>query len=120
MKKMSKKVKLLLMVIMVISCIITVSSVYANISTNFPESDNHKIDKVDTSVKKIWGSVVVIVQVLAFAAIIFAGLRYMFASADRRADIKRGLIMLALGAILVFATSTIVSFVVNVTNDALQ
>lgn len=44
----------------------------------------------------------------------------MFASADQKADIKKGLMMLALGSVLVFAASTVVKFIVNVGKDALK
>ena len=41
----------------------------------------------------------------------------MFASANDKADIKKQTIGLVVGAILVFAASTIVNFIVNVTKD---
>lgn len=88
------------------------SSVFA-ISTNFPAASATGVGKIDAAAKQIWKTVTTIVQILAFAAVIFAGLRYMFASADQKADIKKGLGMLAIGAILVFAASTVVKFVVG-------
>ena len=107
---MAKKILIFstLLVMLVFVC----TPVYADISTDFPASVG-SITKVDTSVKKIWGTVTTIVQILAFAAVVFAGLRYMFASADQKADIKKGLTMLAIGAILVFAASTVIKFVVE-------
>lgn len=90
--------------------------VFADISTNFP-SGSGSIAKVDTSVKKVWGTVTTVVQMLAFGAVVFAGLRYMFASADQKADIKKGLGMLTIGAILVFAASTVVKFVVSAADE---
>ena len=41
----------------------------------------------------------------------------MFASADAKADIKKQTIWLIVGMILVFAASTIIGFIVNVTED---
>ena len=90
--------------------------VFADISTSFPSSSG-SVGKVDTSVKKVWGTVMTVVQILAFAAVVFAGLRYMFASADQKADIKKGLGMLTVGAILVFAASTVVKFVVGAAKE---
>lgn len=116
---MNKKIKLVLLVMLVIVNMLVIPSVYAEISTSFPAASG-SISKVDTSVKKVWGTVTTIVQILAFAAVIFAGLRYMFASADQKADIKKGLMMLALGSVLVFAASTVVQFVVNVGKDVLE
>ena len=82
----------------------------------FPETKG-SITTVDDMAGKIWGTVLTIAQILAFAAIVFAGVRYMFASADQKADIKKGLIYLVVGAVLVFAASTVVKLVVAGTNN---
>ncbi len=58
-----------------------------------------------------WATVTTIVQILAIAAVVFAGLRYMFASADQKADIKKSLGTLAIGAILVFCAATVLRFI---------
>lgn len=55
----------------------------------------------------VWATVASVVQVLAIAAVVFAGVRYMFASADQKADIKKGMGMLAVGGILVFGATTV-------------
>ena len=89
------------------------------VSTDFPDASG-SIGKINNSAKKIWGTVTTIVQILAFAAVVFAGLRYMFASADQKADIKKGLGMLTIGAVLVFAASTVVKFIVGAAGDVLK
>ena len=61
--------------------------------------------------KNVWATVVVLVQIASVACVVFAGLRYMFASADQKADIKQGLIYLSIGAIFVFSAITIIQFV---------
>ena len=72
---------------------------------------------LNTSVQNIWASVLSILQILAVAAVVFAGVRYMFASADAKADIKKQMIILVLGAILVFAASTVIKLIVDVTGE---
>jgi len=76
------------------------------------------VDKVDNAARNIWATIAIVVQVLAVAAVVFAGLRYMFASADAKADIKRSMGILAVGAILVFASTTIIQFIVRATKEA--
>lgn len=71
------------------------------------------VGKVDTAVGSIWKTVLTVLQILAVAAIVIAGVRYMFASADQKADIKKGMIGLVIGAILVFAASTVVQFIIS-------
>ena len=63
---------------------------------------------------QIWGSAILIAQVLSVGCVVFAGIRYMYASADKKADIKKGMMYLAIGAIFVFATTTVMKFVFNV------
>lgn len=63
------------------------------------------------ALSKIFGVLIVTLQVASMAGIIFAGVRYMFASADSRADLKKGLIHLAIGMIIVFGASSVVGFV---------
>ena len=88
--------------------------------TTFPEVEGEGIASLNKITGNVWATVLTILQILAFAAIIIAGVRYMFASADQKADIKKGLIYLVIGAILVFASSTIVKVVVNATQQATQ
>lgn len=66
---------------------------------------------VTTLAGKVWGTVVAIVQILAIAAIVIAGVRYMFASADSKADIKKQTVILIVGAVLVFAAVPIAQFI---------
>ena len=113
-----KKVVVLIVAVMLFSVIVPYVDVFADISVSFPQGSG-SISGIDTSVKTIWGTVTLIVQILAMAAVVFAGLRYMFASADQKADIKKGLGMLAIGAILVFATTTVINFIVNASKEIL-
>ena len=102
--------------LMVIGLFVFVFGTAFAASANFPTGSG-SIGNIETGVKTIWGTVTTIVQMLAFGAILFAGLRYMFASADKKADIKSGLVLLVIGAILVFASSTVVKFVVDAANQ---
>ena len=70
-----------------------------------------------TSILKVWGTVLLILQILSVAAIVIAGIRYMFASAEGKADIKKQTIGLMVGAVLVFGASGIIGLITNITND---
>ena len=103
----------------IIAIVLVVATPVFAINVNFP-AGNGSVNKIDTSVKRVWGTVTTVVQILAFAAIVFAGVRYMFASADQKADIKKGLGMLTIGAILVFAASTVVKFITTAANEVIK
>lgn len=121
--KKSKKIFLrILPVLMVFMVMFTIAGNFLlaaePISTDFNKmTGGNGSNKLDKTAKNIWASVTLILQILAVAAIVFAGVRYMFASADAKADIKKQMIILVLGAVLVFAASTIINIIVNVTNE---
>jgi len=68
----------------------------------------------ENAISRVWGSVKLILQVLALATILGCGVRYMFASADQKADIKKSLGVLVLGAAIVFGTTLIVDFIQSI------
>ena len=115
--------KILILLPVVLLCAILVTNMFAldigNVDDPF-NSNGQGISEVDKAVRNIWSTVIIIVQILAVAAVVFAGLRYMFASADQKADIKKSMGILAIGAVLVFAATTIIGFVVNAANSALK
>lgn len=120
--KKSKKIFLRVIPILVLAFVLLTSNVFA--ANGFDNFKNGKVDvNADTSGKtvkmvgNVWGIVLVILQVAAVAALVFAGVRYMFASADQKADIKKSMGTLAIGAILVFGASTVVQILTTVTED---
>ena len=75
---------------------------------------------VEAIAGNVWSTVVLIVRILAVAAIVFAGLRYMFASANDKADIKKQLVILVVGAVLVFGATFILELITNVSQSVLS
>ena len=81
------------------------------------ESGDARYAKFSTALSKIFGVLIVTLQVVSMAGIIFAGVRYMFASADSKADIKKQMIWLVIGAVLVFGASTVIQLITNFADD---
>lgn len=69
--------------------------------------------KIKNFLKDTWATISVIVQILCVACVVFAGVRYMFASADQRADLKSGLSYLTIGAVLVFGAISIIKLIAS-------
>lgn len=120
---MKKTKKIILRIIPVLFACLAVITVLGNagvlaagdygISTDLP-SGGEELDSVTNLAGSIWTTVTTVAQVAAFIAIIFAGVRYMFASADSKADIKKQTVILVVGAILVFGASIIVQLIMGV------
>lgn len=118
--KKSKKILLRVLPILFLLGIVFISNgVFADIISPTDPGRGTGIGKVDSLVRNVWGTVALILQVLAIAAVVFAGVRYMFSSADAKADIKKSMGILAVGAILVFGATTIINFIVSVAEQAL-
>lgn len=113
-----KKAKMFLSILVLCLMVISISFIYAD-EAHFPTGGTPN-STLTTATRSVWGTIVRIVQMLSFGAILFTGLRYMFAAPEARADIKKSLGVLALGAFIVFAASTIVEFVTSTANSMLQ
>ena len=66
---------------------------------------------------KVWNTAKLVLQVAAVGIFIYTGIKYMYASADQKADLKKGLLMTFLGVALVFGLTYVVDFVQNIASD---
>lgn len=82
-----------------------------------PFEPTGSVASVDKMVNNIWGTVLTVLRILAVAAIVYAGVKYMFASAENKADIKSGMLGLVVGAILVFGASIVVDLIMKAANE---
>lgn len=116
---MNKYLKIFLKVMPVLMAVVLMSASVFGIQPNLPTTGGSGLTEITDLAGSIWATVSTIIQILAIAAIIIAGVRYMFASADTKADIKKQTIILVAGAILVFAAVPIAKFIGDVANNAL-
>lgn len=80
----------------------------------------NRYDKFNNALYNIWGVILVVLQVASMSGIIFAGVRYMFASVDSKADMKKSMIYLVIGMVIVFAASSVVGFVTGTFDEIFQ
>ena len=120
--KRSKKIILTVLPILFVLMFVFATNVFADvISTDFNKiQGGNEINSVTGTARNVWSTIALILQIAAIAAIVFAGVRYMFASADTKADIKKQMVILVVGAVLVFGASTVVQFITGITNEALN
>ena len=118
MKKQVKIVTTLFMTIMIIvmlSNFVFGTSIITDIMSNTSATDT-------TGITKIGGKLVGIIQVLgivvAIVVLLILGIKYMVGSAEEKAEYKKTMIPYVVGAILIFAASTIVNILFNVINSS--
>ena len=109
-----KKLLKILPVVMVVCIVFT--SVFAVTVPTKNQLKGTAANTITGTTRNIWQTVVSIVQILAVAAVVFAGVRYMFASADQKADIKKSMGILAIGAVLVFGATTVLNMIASATS----
>lgn len=120
--KKSKKILLaiipVVLVLLVVSTnVFAVSDMFNMDSLNNAVSGGSASTNATNAVQGVWKTVLLILQILAVAAIVIAGVRYMFASADAKADIKKQTITLVVGAVLVFGASGIITMITSISSD---
>ncbi len=115
---MKKLIKVL--PVMMLVCLAFTSVFAINMNLNNLTQGQTGSTTIRNTVGNAWSTVVTIVQILAVAAVVFAGLRYMFASADQKADIKKSMGTLAIGAVLVFGATTVIRFIGTATNQVIK
>ncbi|MEG0873082.1 MAG: hypothetical protein RSE00_03930 [Clostridia bacterium] len=108
----SKKILLKMLPLAILLSVFLLNSAVFGI-TNLSPDGAIPTESTDASmvVLKIWGIIMASLQVAAVAAVVFCGVKYMFASANEKADIKTSLMYLALGAIITFGASTFVQVI---------
>ena len=111
-----KKFMLRVMPIVLVAMVVLAGTVSAAVDIYNPTGS---VGRVDDVANNVWGTVLTVLRVCAVAAIVFAGVKYMFASAENKADIKNGMIGLVVGAILVFGASIVVQLIMDAANQAI-
>ena len=119
MKKISKIIVMLLIVLMLVANVLPVlaASSAADPSKYTGEGSSADTTKIDSLGQDIVKIVSTIGSVISVIVLIVLGIKYMMGSAEEKAEYKKTLLPYIIGAALVFAASTIASVVFNFANS---
>ncbi len=122
---MKKQVKILSIALIVLTILCSLSTiVLADV-----KSDLDIISKGNDSAKaeevvKLGATIVTIMQtvgiVVAVVVLLILGIKYMMGSAEEKAEYKKTMIPYLVGAVLIFASTTIVNVVYNIASGVNQ
>lgn len=73
--------------------------------------------KIKNPVKEIAGTILLLLQMASVGGVIALGVKYMYGSAEQKADYKKSLLPVLVGIVLVFGASTVASFVIKVYSE---
>lgn len=114
MKKTNKVISVLCIILTILA--ICVSS-YASLTPDQLMPDKNTAINGQNEITALGKSIVGLVQtvgiVVAVVILLVLGIKYMMGSAEEKADYKKSMIPYLVGAILIFASTTIVNIVYN-------
>ena len=116
-KKISKIVSILLIAFIIVATVLPVFAAQDPVKYNGTSSANvGKIESFGQTVIKIVTTVGSIASVIVLVVL---GIKYMMGSAEEKAEYKKTLLPYIIGAVFVFAASTIASVIFNFANSNL-
>ena len=123
---MKKQVKILSIALIVLTVLLAISNVV--LATDIPgKIDTIAKGNADANTDKVvnLGATIVTIMltvgiVVAVVVLLILGIKYMMGSAEEKAEYKKTMIPYLVGAILIFASTTIVNVVYNIANGVNQ
>ncbi len=119
MKKSVKMISMALIILTILCSVATITLGAKDLSQSIKDLGNTDAQGT-TSVMNVGGMVVAIVQtvgiVVAVVVLLVLGIKYMMGSAEEKAEYKKTMIPYIVGAVLIFAATTIVNVVYNMAN----
>ena len=114
MKKAQKIIKLIYIIAMIVMILTVLTNICYAQGIELPDG-LRDIYSQDTTISTIGGRIIWVVQVVFYAAavviLMIAGLSYMFAAPEGKAEIKKKMIYLSIGAVLLFAAGGITQLI---------
>lgn len=80
-------------------------------------SDTTDLGNFKNAAENIWGVARLILQVAALTAFIWVGVKYMFASADGKGDLKKSFTIVIIGALITFGSTIAVEIILKIFED---
>lgn len=119
MKKITKILSVVMIVMMIVGCMSTVLGATTYDPGNWKNQTGNKIQTGD--IQNFSASIINVVSIVGSAAaiitLIILGIKYMMGSAEEKAEYKKTLLPYIIGAAMVFGASVLVGVVYNFMNQ---
>ena len=116
---MKKRIMSLLLAVMM--CLTPMSVALAGENAwkdTFKPSNQGDIGGMTTTVNKVLGAIQTIGYVVAIVMVMYVGIKYLTAGASKKAEVKETLVPILVGAVLIVAATTIVSWLFTIGQTA--
>ena len=120
--KKTSKLKILSTLIIIMVVIGFISPVFASgdIDQSFTFSSTATATDLESKLGNVWGIVSMKANFIAVVMVVVAGIRYMFASADQKAEFKQSMAGIIAGIAFAFAAGSIVSLIISISDTILS
>lgn len=108
--KFSKVTKIITALVMIATIALALNMVFAS-TISIPSASNVSDAGFNATVSNILGIVTYICYAVAVIMLLMLGIKYITASPEGKAEIKKTAIMYVIGAILVFAASAVLNII---------
>lgn len=114
--KFSKITKIVTALVMVGTVALSANMVFADTSISIPKETNagYAGTGLSATMSNILGIVTVICYAAAVIMLLYLGVKYITASPEGKAEIKKTAIQYVIGAVLVFAAGTVLNIIKNI------
>lgn len=114
--KFSKITKIVTALVMVGTVALSANMVFADTSISIPKQTNtgYAGTGLSDTMSNILGIVTVICYAAAVIMLLYLGVKYITASPEGKAEIKKTAIQYVIGAVLVFAAGTVLNIIKNI------
>lgn len=114
-----KKIEKMFIIFLFTMIMLTCTTCYADkiVNTDNFEPSTTSSNTINDAAGKIIGYIQIIGSVVAILTIIIIGIKYMVASADRKAEYKKQAIPYMIGATLLFAGTNILQIIYDIVNN---
>ena len=121
MKKSIKVISTLLLAIMLVASIATTAFAAVNLNTTISNIENQNRNVQTNDLTKVGNNIVTIIQVvgivIAVIVLLVIGIKYMMGSASEKAEYKKTMIPYIVGAVLIFAGTSLVRVIYSLSTS---
>ena len=121
-----KKNMISICLILIFVLVIVSNNIFAVLGNGF---DKNKYDQVTSNANiekdfsdmfmRIYSTASLIIKIVSVAGVVFTGVKYMYAEANDKAQIKQTLVFIIIGVIFVFSADAVINFVMRMGNSVL-
>lgn len=122
----NKKIKWIVTIVLAVLCITSMANSALAESTDpfvnddpfsFTRFDDQGISAADNAAQNIMGTGIQTVKIVGYGIsivmLLYIGIKYMLAAPSEKADLKKSLVIFVVGAVLVFAATTVLDVINN-------